>query len=486
MSDSQSDGNGTGPRRRRGTRFLSPSEKYEVWISLIRGEYTIVQAAEQAGVDRSTIMKLRMVARQGALDALAASKPGVRAGSGPDPELAAANAEIARLTEALKEMGVRLMLAEAKGRWDRVAGSRGECRRPPKHRLLELIDAAVADGWDHRRVWAYLELGEGRGWRWRERRAAGTLEDRQPGGHPVHAIMPAEEAAIVRVFETHQDTDRSHRKLAHRGSYEGIVWVSESTVRRVLAAHQLRIRMPRRAGRSERTPFPEWASYERHSIWIYDTIRFARCTSTYVVMIMDLVTRKWITELVSPEETGLQVQLAFTHALELEGLLERVDAHHAQLADPTVDDPARPVLLAVSDNGPQMTSGSTREFLAMCAIAQHFGRPGTPTDQAWIESLFSHIKADWPHLDAIRDPAVLRAELASVRHQYNTQRLHAGIGYFTPDDEHAGRGPAIRAARRTGLYRARRLRVAYNRGKRQDTTCPSRLTAPPRAATDSN
>lgn len=117
MNDSQSNGNATGPRGRRGKRFLSPSEKYEIWISLIRGEYTIVQAAERAGVDRSTIMKLRMVARQGALDALAASKPGVRAGSGPDPELAAAEAEIARLTEALKEMGVRLMLAEGKGRW---------------------------------------------------------------------------------------------------------------------------------------------------------------------------------------------------------------------------------------------------------------------------------------------------------------------------------------------------------------------------------
>ena len=63
------------------------------------------------------MMKLRTVARQGALDALAASKPGVRAGGG-DPELAAARAEIARLSEALKEMGVRLMLAEGKGRWD--------------------------------------------------------------------------------------------------------------------------------------------------------------------------------------------------------------------------------------------------------------------------------------------------------------------------------------------------------------------------------
>jgi transposase-like protein len=109
--------NGTGPSGRRPKRFLSPSEKYEIWVSLMRGEYTISEAADRSGVDRSTVMKLRSVARQGALDALAASRPGVRPGGGPDAELAQARAEIARLTEALKEMGVRLMLAEGKGRW---------------------------------------------------------------------------------------------------------------------------------------------------------------------------------------------------------------------------------------------------------------------------------------------------------------------------------------------------------------------------------
>lgn len=101
---------------RRPKRFLSPSQKYEIWLALVRGEYSTVEAAERAGVDRSTIVKLRVVAKQGALDALAASRPGVRQG-GPDPELQAARAEIARLSEALKEMGVRLMLAEGKERW---------------------------------------------------------------------------------------------------------------------------------------------------------------------------------------------------------------------------------------------------------------------------------------------------------------------------------------------------------------------------------
>ncbi|MEO8968152.1 MAG: hypothetical protein ABI355_11070 [Solirubrobacteraceae bacterium] len=105
----------SGGRRRK--RFLSPSEKYEIWLGMVRGEYSTIEAAERAGVDRSTIMRMCQVAKQGALDALAASRPGVRRG-GVDPELAEAKAEVARLSEALKEMGVRLMLAEGKGRWD--------------------------------------------------------------------------------------------------------------------------------------------------------------------------------------------------------------------------------------------------------------------------------------------------------------------------------------------------------------------------------
>jgi transposase InsO family protein len=127
-----------------------------------------------------------------------------------------------------------------------------------------------------------------------------------------------------------------------------------------------------------------------------------------------------------------------------------------------------------------MTSGSTREFMALCAIHQHFGRPGTPTDQAWIESLFGHVKAEWPHLAKIGDPAVLRAELAVVRQQYNTVRLHAGIGYVTPDDEHQGRGPAIQKARQAGLEQARLRPIAYHRATPPPTrpstpsrTCPS-------------
>jgi putative transposase len=346
-----------------------------------------------------------------------------------------------------------------------------------KLKLLDLIDNAVLDGWDHRRACAYLELDEGRAWRWRRRRDTGCLADGKPG-NALHGLRPAEETAILELFEQWGDIDRSHRKLAHRGSYLGIVWVSPSTVRRVLAAHGLVLKRPRRV-KSERRPFPEWADYQKNSIWIYDVTHFAGCPKHAVFAVMDLVTRYWITELVSIEETSTQVQAVFLDALDAEGLLELVEAR--QDAAPTdsfsfdadVPEPELPpILLAVSDNGPQMTSGSTREFMAMCAIAQHFGRPGTPTDQAWIESLFSHVKADWPHLDRIKDPEVLRAELADIRRQYNTIRLHAGIGYVTPSDEHNGRGPKIRAARKRGLRLARWARLDYHRSHKHQSQPP--------------
>jgi putative transposase len=51
--------------------------------------------------------------------------------------------------------------------------------------------------------------------------------------------MPTEIDAILTMAEQWGPIDRSHRKLAHRGSYEQIVWVSPSTFRRVLAAHGL-------------------------------------------------------------------------------------------------------------------------------------------------------------------------------------------------------------------------------------------------------
>ncbi|HET9565558.1 MAG TPA: DDE-type integrase/transposase/recombinase [Mycobacterium sp.] len=334
-----------------------------------------------------------------------------------------------------------------------------------KTALLGLLDDATDAGWTLRRACGVLELGEVRAHRWIARRRVGALADKTPGGSPMHGLLDAEAAEILALFDEWGETDRSHRKLAHRGSYLGRVWVSPSSVRRVLFLADKHFRPLPKPARSVRKPFPDWVEYRPNSIWIYDTTHFPRAGMA-VLIIEDLVSRKWITEVVSAEETSTQVEVGFTDALAAEGLLEAVERRADGLVDLDIDDDARPILLAVSDNGPQMTSGSTREFLALCAIAQHFGRPGTPTDQAWIESFNGHLKIEYPHLLAIADPATLRSELAVTRDHWNGVRLHAGVGYVCPNDEHEGRGDAIRKARQAGLEQARNRRRAWHRHNR--------------------
>jgi transposase InsO family protein len=340
--------------------------------------------------------------------------------------------------------------------------------------LLDLVADAVEGGWSARRACRLLELDHARYHHWLARARVDRLADLSPGGHPLHGLLDWERAAILHLFEAWGQIDRSHRKLAHRGSRIELVHVSEPTVRRVLAAEGLRLlgNPPREP--APRAPWPDWLEWKPNRVWAYDFTHWSRADVASIA-ILDMVSRKWLVTLTSAEESSTQVEVAFTAALETEGLLEGADARASAALRTALasgdrdkihalaDDGQVPLLLAVSDNGPQMRSHSTREFLAGMAIATRFGRPHTPTDQAWIEALFGHVKGEWPHLEKIRDPGTLVAELDRVRPEYNGTRLHAGIGYVTPDDEHEGRGDQIRQNRRDGLTRAHQLRVEYRR-----------------------
>jgi putative transposase len=146
-------------------------------------------------------------------------------------------------------------------------------------------------------------------------------------------------------------------------------------------------------------------------------------------VISDVIGRKWIAEITSADATSTEVQAVFNRALRIEGLDEVIDERNPDGIAWDPDSDEVPVLLVMSDNGPQMSSGTTREFMALAWPATHYGRPGTPTDQAWIESLFGHLKIEQPHLELIEDIEVFPVGLESQRVHYNTVRLHAGIGY---------------------------------------------------------
>ena len=61
-----------------------------------------------------------------------------------------------------------------------------------KHALLTLVDDAVHSGWTCRDACRYVEVSQRRVERWKRRVHTHGLDDRVPGGNPVHGLTPAE------------------------------------------------------------------------------------------------------------------------------------------------------------------------------------------------------------------------------------------------------------------------------------------------------
>ena len=91
----------------------------------------------------------------------------------------------------------------------------------------------------------------------------------------MHRILAWEEQAILELIETWGPVDRSHRKLGHRGSYTGVVFVSPSTLLRVALKHRVQLLGERFRPRLPKPAFPE-ISWEKNRIW-RDATHFTRC-----------------------------------------------------------------------------------------------------------------------------------------------------------------------------------------------------------------
>jgi transposase len=108
------------PRKRQ----LSPEEKWEVFLEVCSQQLSQADAARKWNVDVSTVIRIRQLAKDAALVAFAASKPG-RLPSPEQAELQAALQENDRLSEALKELAVELTLHRGRRRSGFSARSRG-------------------------------------------------------------------------------------------------------------------------------------------------------------------------------------------------------------------------------------------------------------------------------------------------------------------------------------------------------------------------
>jgi transposase len=103
---------------RKPKRFLTAEQKYDLWVRMLTGQVTQVQAAAEAGVDRTVIGWLRQVARDGAIAALQASRPGqTKVSAAEASELVKLAAELDRLGAVVIDQAVELAVMGGKSSW---------------------------------------------------------------------------------------------------------------------------------------------------------------------------------------------------------------------------------------------------------------------------------------------------------------------------------------------------------------------------------
>ena len=101
---------------RRKRRVLSPEEKWEIFLEVTSQELSQADAARKWGVDISVVIKLRRDAKDAALAAFAAAKPG-RIRDPRDLRIGELEHEVGRLTETVKEQAIELALVRGKSQW---------------------------------------------------------------------------------------------------------------------------------------------------------------------------------------------------------------------------------------------------------------------------------------------------------------------------------------------------------------------------------
>ena len=331
---------------------------------------------------------------------------------------------------------------------------------------LELVRAVAevrSQGMEVQRACEVLKLSPRTYYHWLGGREPGelTLADLTPRAGEDRAsprrITEVEREAIVEAAQDEAKVDLHHRKLAHTLGREARVYVSESTVFRVLKAEGLVA--PREVRHRPVAQRPELMATRPRQVWCWD-FSYVRIGLVfwYLLAIIDLFSRKIVGWDLVFQATAEEARRVWDEALAAEGLLDA----EPQSVGPD-GEPGGLGLKAMSDNGTQMKAKTMREFFRDLGIDQVFSRPHTPEDNAYIEAWFATAKCEGIYREEYGDPLEAHDGIAELVRYYNEDRLHQGIGFVTPVERHEGRDVALIEARKLGLVEARRNRPVVNR-----------------------
>ncbi len=228
-----------------------------------------------------------------------------------------------------------------------------------------------------------------------------------------------------------EQTALSPRELACRFTDEKRYFVSESSVYRLLKAHDL-ITSPAYVLMSASDSFNN-PTRRVHELWQTDFtyFRIIGWGWYYLSTILDDYSRYIIAWKLSATMAATDVEETLDQALAATGV-QSVPVRH------------RPRLL--SDNGPAYVSSQLRDYLSEQGMTHTRGAPYHPMTQGKIERYHRSMKAV-VKLDHYYFPWQLEAALRTFVAYYNNERYHESLDNVTPADVYFGRQQTVLSAR---------------------------------------
>ena len=243
------------------------------------------------------------------------------------------------------------------------------------------------------------------------------LEDRKPRPRARwNRISPAIRQQVVELAL--KRTELSPRELACHFTHEQRYLLSESSVYRILKAHDL-ITSPAYVLLSAAERFTQ-PSRRVHELWQTDFtyLRVIGWGWYYLSTVMDDFSRYIIAWRLRATMAAPDVMETLDEALSRTGV-DGVKVRH------------RPRLL--SDNGPAYVSKQLREYLAERGMAHTRGRPYHPQTQGKIERYHRSMK-NVVKLEHYHFPWQLERAIRDFVAYYNDERYHESLDNVTPSD----------------------------------------------------
>ena len=314
----------------------------------------------------------------------------------------------------------------------------------------EIIALVTGSELPCRRALAQLGLPRSTYYRWLKRQTEGKLQDNKGGSSlPWNKISPEEEAEVL--AEARASPDLSARQLAWKVTDAGHIYISESTVYRILKREGLikpveivGFKAGKEYRRKTKRPNELWASDCCH-------LRVTHWGWYYLETVMDDFSRFILSWDLKTDMTGGSLEDVVQQAVDFTGM-----------TDVPVED--RTVLL--SDNGAGYISQQFNQYLRLVGIRHITASPFHPQTNGKIERYHRTLKREINQVPYDM-PSELKEAIRAFIEYYNYQRYHEGLGNVTPYDVYTGRHFEIRQRRKEVKSKTLKARRDYNRTARE-------------------